>query len=87
MKVVARIKRQSDGAVAEHETDWGDGFDPSNAEYMWTDGNYGCNCNRQLFFARARGEAEDNELICGQGWFLVQVWADGELVVDEWSTK
>lgn len=34
-------------------------------EYLWTDGNFGCDCNRALFFARAGGEAEPDERPCG----------------------
>lgn len=25
----------------------------ATSDYMWTEGNYGCDCNRSLFFARA----------------------------------
>lgn len=27
--------------------------------FMWTDGNYGCDCNRFLFFERALGHDPD----------------------------
>ena len=28
-------------------------------EWMWTEGNYGCDCNRFLFFERAGGNNPD----------------------------
>lgn len=88
MKVIAHIKRLSDSEIAVHEQIWEPSvqgpYEPSDAEFMWSDGNYACNCNRTLFFARARGLSEPVELICGRDWFHVRVWADGELVVDEW---
>ena len=46
------------------DSDWGDGSD-----WLWTEGNYGCDCNRALFFARAFGEdeTEAEEQECGDG--------------------
>lgn len=32
--------------------------------YLWTEGNYGCDCNRHLFFERAIGVEPDDEK-CG----------------------
>jgi len=47
-------------------------------EFIWTDGNYACDCNRYLFFQRAAGEAEDAGRICGDGAYsIVQVVEDG----------
>lgn len=39
----------------------------STIEYMFTDGNYSCDCNLTLFLARASGEEdpEDQENGCG----------------------
>ena len=31
-------------------------------EFMWTDGNYSCDCNRALFHARARGAPDPEEV-------------------------
>lgn len=36
------------------------------AVWQWTEGNYGCDCNRALFFARARGLDDPNHS-CGDG--------------------
>ena len=34
--------------------------------FMWSaDGNYGCDCNRYLFFQRAAGEPESDDRPCG----------------------
>jgi len=53
--------------VVENE-DWYDGF-----EYMWTDGNYSCDCNRALYFARAE-PSKSNDLLdieCGETVYSV----------------
>lgn len=39
-------------------------------EYMWADGNYSCDCNRALFWARAGGEL-DLEVPCSESAFTV----------------
>lgn len=50
-------------------------FDISDGEfqdYIWSEGNYSCDCNRALFFARAGGEDDPNH-DCGSGAFLVEI--------------
>ena len=69
------IMRVSDGATRRYH-------DPSAwedySEYMWSDGNYSCDCNRSLFFARATGgevgleESED----CGNASYRVRITDD-----------
>lgn len=59
-------------------------FDPnpdSGSAYGWTDGNFGCDCNRHLFFARAAGEP-DPETECGDVRFWVPraICDNGEIV-------
>jgi hypothetical protein len=45
--------------------DWCDGF-----RFLWSDGNFGCDCNRGLFFAEAAGEPEpDPDVHCGSELF------------------
>lgn len=64
--VRVRLRRMSDGAEVEYECACGypaghDG-DLSTPEFMFSsDGNYGCDCNRHLFFERALG----NDPNCG----------------------
>ena len=41
--------------------------DPHNNWYIWTEGNYSCDCNRALFHARFRGELEPEDPSCGEG--------------------
>lgn len=39
-------------------------------EYLWTDGNFGCDCNRALLFASAKAE-KNPQRACGDGGFLI----------------
>lgn len=46
-----------------------------NAVFMWTEGNYACDCNRMLFIWRSQGLSEDeieqNEPPCGDAIVLM----------------
>lgn len=64
--LLCTLRRKSDGKVVEYRDEWTlDNLD--GVVYQWTDGNYGCDCNRTLFFARASGEDEPDmdSLECG----------------------
>ena len=55
-----------------------------NLPYMFTDGNYGCDCNRSNFLAQAIDGAYDTDLDCNWGPIRVAidriVDANGELL-------
>lgn len=60
---IVHIQNKKTGEVRKHieEGDWDYG-----KHYQWTYGNYGCDCNRALFFARAGGEDDtDVDQPCG----------------------
>jgi len=71
---VAEIRCNATGEVREHETHetMMDGAEDPG-DYIWSDGNYGCDCNRRLFFARAAGEEEDWDSGCSEGLYSVRV--------------
>ncbi len=74
--VNVHIRRNADGVVRVYpfpEYGWDD--DPDGAsEFMWSDGNYGCDCNRSLFFARSVGEDDDPNRVCGDTAFSVRIF-------------
>ncbi len=47
--------------------------DENPGYYVWSDGNYGCDCNRRLFFARAAGEEADWDGECSKGFYSVRL--------------
>lgn len=58
--------------------------DGSPSLYIWQDGNYRCDCNRHLFFARAHGKEEDWEGPCGETEYHVTLWLPtGEVIYSE----
>jgi hypothetical protein len=59
------IRHNSTGEIRMYRFDmrWQD--EDELSFYHWTDGNYGCDCNRHLFFIRAAGIDEWEERECG----------------------
>jgi hypothetical protein len=64
----AHIRRNSDGLVRQCRTDWSVD-DPS--DFIWSEGNYACDCNRYLFFQRAADEPDDDVVACGATAYTV----------------
>ncbi len=49
-------------------------IEPEWNEFIWTDGNYGCDCNRKMLFDRALDqEQEFEEYECGSGQYKIRV--------------
>lgn len=70
-RLICTLRRKSDGKVVEYRDpyDYPDLGNPDNASGAvgyWTDGNFGCDCNRGTAFAGASGEA-DPGYDCGNG--------------------
>ena len=77
------IRRNSDGIVRTRRRDepW-----ENFHVYMWTEGNFSCDCNRELEFQRAGGEEEAEERECGHEKYtaIKAILADGtEVMLDE----
>ncbi len=64
MRLVVQITNVATGQTRDYgstvEPDW-----VENLPYLWSEGNYGCDCNRELFWHRAENEAEPDDLVCG----------------------
>lgn len=82
MNLKLEIRRNADGVVA---TDIWKDWDYNT--YWWEDGNASCDCNRELFFLRARNEDDSEDTECGDKRFSVRLSdADtGEVLYDELS--
>lgn len=63
MKYVIRLRDNTTGEVRDCPQDH-DGYDAESIEFYWTDGNFGCDCNRRWEFQRAGGEGEDENPPC-----------------------
>ena len=61
------IRKNATGEVRTYRTDECDWYenDEGSTRWMWMEGNYQCDCNRSLFFARAAGEPDPADVECG----------------------
>lgn len=74
VKVIAQIRHNETGEVRDYETeDLMTGDETVPHTYIWEEGNYSCDCNRRLFFLRAKGEEEPEEVPCGEDTFSVRL--------------
>lgn len=78
-----RLRKNSTGEVRvyDHPFPW----DEESNGFIWTDGNYGCDCNRANFFAECAGEEYDEDVQCGTGAYsaICAVLPDGrEIALD-----
>jgi hypothetical protein len=71
-KYTISITRTSDQKTLELHDVWGDwpgyvrdGDWQESIVYMWDEGNYCCDCNRQMYFLKASGEADPEFGECG----------------------
>lgn len=59
IKTIAKMIFVYDGKEYPYEYDFGFAYPPESAEYMFTEGNYSCDCNRSMFIGIP-------ELDCGE---------------------
>jgi len=87
VKIIAHIKHNETGEVRVYDTTGL--YSPATQEadtWIWEEGNYACDCNRRLFFARVKEEEEDWESPCSDGEYSVNVYASkGKLLYTEFN--
>jgi|HubBroStandDraft_4_1064222.scaffolds.fasta_scaffold47461_5 hypothetical protein len=53
--VAIRLNATGETRMYRYDFEW----DGENDQWMWTEGNYGCDCNRHMLFKRAHGIEPD----------------------------
>lgn len=74
VEVVARIRKNATGEIQEY-SDYLQLREGESAPrtFTWEDGNYECDCNRELFFERAKGNDAWEDIECSEGRFSVNL--------------
>lgn len=88
IKSTLEIRRNSDGVIAVHKDlwDWFDNY--QHPDFIWSDGNFACDCNRSDFFAQALGLEEGTyDDGCGSEKYSVRVTGpDGAVLYEDFGT-
>jgi hypothetical protein len=75
----AEIRRNADGVVRRYDL----GSVGFYGDFVWSDGDYSCDCNRGIFFCSVAGEDDSNRK-CGDTAYSVKITAnDGGRVLYE----
>lgn len=83
--VLVHIRKNKTGEVRIHKDDLYLREDGSPNMFMWEDGNYACDCNRRLFFARVNGEDEDWESDCSNTEYSVKIMLGSQCIYSEFT--
>lgn len=74
--VDVHIRRNADGVVRvcrmESRFDVPDYCDGFADDFLWSEGNFACDCNRAIFFERAAG-VENIDRQCGDDAYFVRI--------------
>ena len=81
---IIEIRRNSDGVVRQYldTHEWSE-----NSDFLWSEGNFACDCNRHIFFASAANESAENRE-CGDNSYSVRITDERGNVLyedDDWS--
>ncbi len=83
LPVAAVLRKNITGEVRTYTTDVPEEY-ADGQEFLWTEGNYACDCNRELFFERAGGNHDFDSESCGDERFeLVSLTINGKQVIPE----
>jgi hypothetical protein len=69
---VVFIRKNSTGEIRQFQDVW------YGHDYIWSDGNFGCDCNRVDFFASAANEKEYADCDCGQSAYDIKIVCEGK---------
>ena len=77
MVVSALLRHRKTGQQGRYEHEWPEGSGRRGVLWLWTEGNYACDCNRSIFLL---GRDLDDTLPCNNGApaiELVELSVDG----------
>lgn len=76
VECIAQIRNNATGEIREYETqEMLEEGDEHPSTFNWEENNFSCDCNRLLFFKRAKGEVADGDwdVECTDGKFSVNL--------------
>jgi len=89
MSAIVTLFDPSTGIRVDCKDEYAASISPANFIWQWTEGNYGCDCNKRLFMARAGapGYSADASIDtdCGEGIVLEKIVAEDGNVLFEYT--
>lgn len=80
------LRKNDTGEIVEYCDDALADEDGPPYLYIWEDGNYSCDCNRAMFWARAKKIEPPKETQCSDGKFSVNIYSmNGKLLYKEFE--
>ena len=76
LPVTVSLTRTADGKTVEYKDELYQTKD-YDGTFIWSTGNFACDCNRYLFFQREINESEDDDFPCSEGKYRVN-WIKDE---------
>lgn len=83
--VLVRIRKNDTGEIRIYKDDLDLDKDNLPNTFMWEEGNYACDCNRRLFFARVNGENDNWDSGCSNTEYSVNVMLGNECIYSEFE--
>ncbi len=78
MRKVKIVFKDEVGLLHQYETEFPSDFTDYDIQYMFTEGNYGCDCNRSIFISSVDSNFPYYE--CGEKIEMIELMVDGEVV-------
>lgn len=81
--IIVTIRDNSTSEIVDY-ADTGSFEDGEFQDFLWSEGNYACDCNRSLFFARAKG-LDDPDRECGEERYIIRIIdaSTNQIIYDE----
>ncbi len=86
-RYTAMIRHNPTGEVRSYHDTWELQHGEGGLIFMWTEGNYGCDCNRKTFFERAANPAYKmpEQSVCGDTGYSVNLVVEGRTIHKEFD--
>lgn len=81
--VLVRIRKNDTGEIRVRKDELYLDKDGVPITFIWEDGNYSCDCNRRLFFARVNNEEEDWDSGCSETEYSVNIMLGDKCIYSE----
>lgn len=64
LKVLMRKNETGEEKLLEIDLEW-------YSDFIWTEGNFACDCNRHSFFEEYKGDEDDEDFPCGGSAYTI----------------